>query len=340
MLKQGEGRYWAVMLVMGGLVSAFCYASLSYGIIELSFADTVLTLLGLHSTGEHDVLIQQFRLPRLIIAGLAGAGLGVAGAVLQGISRNGLADPGILGINAGAGLAIVLFIFFYHGQMSGSDGLAVLLMPFFGLAGGLAAALFVYLFSWNNGRLDHQRFLLNGIALASGLSALTLYIMLKMNPADFLTATVWSMGSLLNANWQYIIVTLPWFLLLFPVLLHKADMLDLLQLEEISVRSLGISVEREQTLLLVCTTGLVSACVSVAGSIAFVGLIVPHLARRLAGIHYSRIIPLCALLGMLLVIMADFIAKNLFAPAEIAVGIIISLVGAPYFIYLLFTQKN
>lgn len=339
MPRDSGSRFAGIVLIVAGLLAFACYISLSSGIFELAFADVGKTLLGIHDTGEYDVLIFEFRLPRLIIAGLVGAGLSIAGAVLQGISRNGLADPGILGINAGAGLAIVLFMFFYQGQLAGTSHLTILAMPFFGLAGGILAALFVYLFSWKGGRLDHQRFLLTGIALASGLSALSLYLMLKMNPADFHTATVWSVGSLLYANWQSIIAVLPWFLLLLPVLLEKAGMLDLLQLEESSVRSLGISVEREQTVILICATGLVSACVSVAGSIGFVGLLVPHLARRLAGIRYNRLIPLCGLLGMLMVIVADCIARIVFAPAEIAVGVVISLVGAPYFIYLMFRSK-
>ena len=133
---------------------------------------------------------------------------------------------------------------------------------------------------------------------------------------------------------------LPWFLLFFPIVVRKAELLDIFQLEESSVKSLGVSVGKEQAILLLCSTGLVSACVSVVGSIGFVGLIVPHLARKLAGIQHVRVIPLAGLLGMILVLLADFIAKNIFAPAEIAVGIVLSLLGVPYFIYLLSKSKS
>lgn len=339
MLKYSQERFVGIMLTALGLIVAAIYISLSYGVFDLTFAEVVKTLFGSQSNGEYDVLIYQFRLPRIVIAGLVGAGLGVAGAVLQGISRNGLADPGILGINAGAGLAIVVFMFFYQGKLAGTDWLSILAMPFFGLIGGLAASIMVYLLSWKNGRLDSQRFLLTGIALGSGFAALSLYITLKMDPTDFHTATVWSVGSLFHANWQYSISILPWFLFLMPIIFRKAHILDLFQLEESSVKSLGVSVGREQVILLLCSTGLVSACVSVSGSIGFVGLIVPHLAKSLTGIRHERMIPLCAMLGMLLVIVADFIAKNIFAPAEVATGTIISLIGVPYFIYLLFRSK-
>lgn len=315
------------------------YLTLSYGINELTAAGLIQTLLGSHPTGEYDVLIYQFRLPRLILAGLIGGGLGLAGAVLQGISRNGLADPGILGINAGAGFAVILFMFFFRISLGGADWIAILAMPAFGLVGGLAAALFVYFFSRENGRLDSQRFLLTGIALGSGLSACSLYITLKMNPADFQTAALWSVGSLSYANWACVLTVTPWLLLLVPVILQKAVVLDLFQLDESSMRSLGMNVEREQGILLLCSTGLVSACVAVSGTIGFVGLIVPHLAKSLAGISHQRILPLAALLGMLLVILADFMAKNVFAPAELAVGIMVALIGVPYFIYLLFKSK-
>ncbi|EGO62863.1 FecCD family ABC transporter permease [Acetonema longum] len=340
MHRQSTSRFTGTMITGILLVAATVCLSLSYGIFELTLVDLGKIFLGLETVREHEVLIYDFRLPRIVIAALVGAGLAIAGAVLQGISRNGLADPGLLGINAGAGLAIVIFMFFYQGKLMGTDWRAILAMPFFGLAGGLGAVALIYLFGWKNGRMDPQRFLLTGVALGSGFGALSLYITLKMNPADFHSATVWGLGSLLHANWDYIFSMLPWFLLLCPVIFLKGPILDLFGLDEGNVRSLGVAVEKEQIILLVCSAGLVSACVSVAGSISFVGLIVPHIVKQLVGIRHDRVIPACAVGGMLLVLAADFIARNLFAPVEIAVGVIISLIGIPYFIYLLFQAKH
>lgn len=339
MFSSKERQYRVVIMTAACLLGVVLYFSLTYGIFNITLREVMNTLLRIDPAKEYDLLLFQFRMPRIVIAALVGAGLGLAGVVLQGVSRNGLADPGILGINAGAGLGIVFFLFFVQGNFTGLSWLAVLAMPLFGLAGGLGAMLLVWLFSWENGRLNSERFLLTGIAISAGLSAASLYLTLKMNPADFHMVAVWHTGSIWNANWEFITATLPWFVLLVPILVWKASVLDLFQLEISSVRSLGVAVEKEQIILLLASTGLVGACVAVAGNISFVGLIIPHIAKRLVGIQHKCIIPTAILLGMLLVVAADFVAKNLFAPAEISVGIVISLLGIPYFIYLLYKAK-
>lgn len=332
-------RFTAVLLTGLGLLLAAVYVSLTNGVFDLTLKDVAETLFRIHPTREHDLVVFSFRLPRIVIAVLVGLGLGIAGAVIQGITRNGLADPGLLGINSGAGVAIVLFMFFFQGQVQGTGWLSALMMPMFGLVGGVGASLIIYMFSWKNGSLDPQRLLLTGIAVGSGLGALSLFISLKMKASDFEMATVWVSGSIWSANWKYIVSMLPWFIFLLPVIFSKAHILDLFQLEESTAKALGVATEREKTILLLSSIGVVSACVSVSGSIGFVGLIVPHIARRLVGVHHSRVLPVSGIIGMLLVTVSDFIAKNLFSPVEIPVGIIISLVGVPYFVYLLFKSK-
>ena len=339
MRKDAGGYYTSVLLAGLALLLAAVYISVTNGVFDITIRDVVNTLLRIHPTREHDLVILDFRLPRIVIAALVGAGLGMAGTVIQGVTRNGLADPGILGINAGAGAAIVIYLFFFQGNITGTGWKVALILPFFGLLGGLGTAVLIYLFSWKNGKLDSQRLLLTGIAIGSGLGALSLYLSLKMKPSDFETATVWISGSIWSANWKRIASMLPWFIFLLPVILRKSYILDLFQLEEISVKSLGVAVEREKSILLLSSIGLVSACVSVSGGIGFVGLIVPHITKRLVGIHHRRVIPLSGILGMLLVVFSDFIAKTVFAPAEIPVGIVISLVGVPYFVYLLFKAR-
>lgn len=334
-----DRQYRTVITASLCLLAIVLYFSLTYGIFSITVSDVVTTLLRTDPVREYDLLLFDFRLPRIIIAGLVGAGLGMAGVVLQGISRNGLADPGILGINAGAGLGIVCFLFFGQGSFTGLNWLSALAMPLFGLAGGLGAMLLVWLVSWESSRLNSERFLLTGIAVSAGLSSISLYLTLKMNPADFHMVAVWHTGSIWNANWSFITAAIPWFILLVPVVIYKASVLDLFQLETSSVRSLGVAVEREQIVLLLASTGLIGACVAVAGNISFVGLIIPHIAKRLVGIQHHHVLPTAMLLGMVLVVAADFVAKNLFAPVEISVGIVISLLGIPYFIYLLYKAK-
>lgn len=335
-----KGSYAALLAIGAGIILITMYLSLTSGSFDISVKDVIRTLLRIDPTREQDLVIFELRLPRIIIALLVGMGLGIAGAVIQSITRNGLADPGILGINAGAGAAMVIFLFFFQGQIRGTGLGAIMAMPLFGLAGGLLAALLIYLFSWKNGRLESQRLLLTGIAIASGLGAISTYLSLKMNASDFEMVAVWSAGSIYNANWQYILSILPWLVILIPLIFSKSYVLDLFLLDEDSVRSLGVATEKEKALLLLAAIGIVSACVSVSGGIGFIGLIAPHIARRLVGRAHKRIIPICGLIGALLVIVADYIGKTLFAPAELPVGIVVAIIGVPYFIFLLYKKKG
>lgn len=335
-----EGKKTVItMLVLTVLILISMYISLTYGVFELTIRDVFRTIFRIETNADFELVIFDFRLPRIVIAALVGLGLGIAGAVIQGITRNGLADSGILGINAGAGAAIVIFMFFFQDQVQGSGWLSVMIMPIFGLIGGLIASLFIFFFSWKNGTFDTGRLILTGIAIGSGFGALSMYISLKMKASDFEMATVWVSGSIYNGNWIYIASMLPWLLILIPIIYKKAYLLDLFQLEDISTKSLGIAVEKEKSILLLASIGLVSACVSVSGSIGFIGLMAPHIARQLVGINHRHVLPVCGAIGMLLVVVSDFIAKNVFAPAELPVGIVISILGVPYFLFLLVKSR-
>lgn len=339
MFRETRHRYQIVLWTGLGLVLIMAYFSLTCGVMEITVQDVLKTLARIDPLRQYDLLILEFRLPRIITAGLVGAALGIAGTVIQGITRNGLADPGILGINSGAGVGIVIYILFFQEKINSSDWFAVMAMPFCGLIGGLGTALFIYYLARHNGQLDPQRLLLTGIAIGSGLGGVILYLTLRMGSGDFQVMTIWLAGSIDKANWKQIAAVLPWLGALIPLLFRKSPLLDLFQLEECTVKSLGVAIEKEKAFFLLGSVGLVSACVAIAGGISFVGLIVPHIAKRLVGTAHRQIIGISAIVGMVLVISADLIAKTLFAPAEIAVGIVISLIGAPYFIYLLSTVK-
>ncbi|ARC86319.1 iron-uptake system permease protein feuC [Clostridium argentinense CDC 2741] len=339
MRRDSLRRYSTVIVVSIILILAAMYISISNGTYDISIKDLIDTIFRINPDPNNDLVIFEFRLPRVVIGALVGFGFGIAGTVIQGVTKNGLADPGILGINAGAGMAIVLFMFLFQGNINNTGWFSVFAMPLFGLLGGLTSAILIYIFAWKNGRLDTQRLILVGIAISSGLGAVSLFISLKMNPSDFEMATVWINGSIWNANWKYILSIIPWVVVLFPVILKKAFILDLFQLEENTVKSLGISTEREKAILLLSAIGIVSACVSVSGNIGFVGLLAPHISKSLVGIQHKRAIPVAGLIGMLLVIVSDFIGRTVFAPAELSVGIVISIVGIPYFVYLLLKAK-
>ena len=271
-----------------GLLLVTAYISLTNGAFDITLKDVCKTLLRIDPQHDYDLVILEFRLPRIVIALLVGMGLGMAGTVVQSLTRNNLADPGILGINAGAGMVMVIFLFFFQGKVKGTGWAAILAMPVVGLgrgAGRSASDLCLLTKGW---RLDSQRLLLTGIAIASGLSAVTVFITLKMNAKDFETAAVWVSGSIYNANWRYIISMLPWLLMLTPVLVWRSLVLDVFQLKEESVRGLGAAVDKEKAILLLSSIGIVSACVSVSGGISFIGLMAPHIARRLVGVTHRR----------------------------------------------------
>jgi ABC-type Fe3+-siderophore transport system, permease component len=339
-LAKIKGAFAILLLVGMGLIATMVYVSLTNGEFDITVKDIVRTLLRIDQNRDHDLVIFEFRLPRIVIAVLVGMGLGVAGAVIQGVTRNGLADPGMLGINAGAGVAIVIFLYFYQGQIREVTWLSVMAMPLFGLFGGLLAALLIYLFAWKHGRLEPQRLLLTGLAIASGLSAISLFLTLRMNSQDFEMVAVWTSGSIYNANWKYIVSILPWFAVLMPLIYARSHTLNLLQLDDDSVRSVGVRLERQKAILLLSGIGIVSACVSVAGGIGFIGLIAPHIAKRLVGSAHQRILPICAIVGALLVLTADFIGKTLFSPVELPAGIIVAILGVPSFVYLLYRRKG
>lgn len=326
-----------LVLLFGGF-----YLHITNGMFDMSVMEVVRTIIGMEDNPQFRLVIFDFRLPRIIIAILVGIGLAVAGVVLQGITKNGLADPGILGINAGAGAAIVIFMYFFQFQASltdGSEWMKVMMMPLFGFVGGTAAAAIIFSFALKNGRLDMQRLILTGIAINSGFGALTMFITLRMNEKDFESAAVWQAGSIYNANWTFILAMLPWVVLLGIYLYRKAYLLDYFQLEEHTIVSLGIKLEKEKIIMLLGSVGLVSACVSVSGSIGFIGLMAPHIAKQLVGIQHQYIMPVSALVGAVLLVFSDFIAKTVFAPSELAVGIVVSIIGIPYFLYLLVKSK-
>jgi iron complex transport system permease protein len=339
MVKQTGNRCRTALWSGWGLVLIVAYFSLIYGVMEISALDVLKTLLRIEPLRQYDLLIWDFRLPKLIVAGLVGAALGVAGTVIQGITRNGLADPGILGINSGAGVGVVMYLLVFQERFNSGGWFAVMAMTFCGWIGGLGTALLVYYLARHNGQLDSQRLLLTGIAVGSALSSALVYLSLRMSAADFQMIAIWLAGSIDKANWKQIAALLPWLVALIPPLFRKAPLLDLFQLEESTVKSLGVDVETEKAFFLLSSVGLVGACFAVAGGISFVGLIVPHIAKRLVGMAHRQVIAVSAILGALLVMGADLIAKTIFAPAEIAVGIVISLIGASYFIYLLATVR-
>ncbi len=303
------------------------------GSIPIGTVDVLRTIVG-NGTDQHQLVLFEFRLPRMVIALLIGAALAVSGAILQSVSQNELADPGILGINTGAGLAVVIFIYFFQGSLVGLGSLSIFIMPFFALIGAVFAAFLIYVFAWKKG-ITPVRLILVGIGINAAFSALLIVIQLRMEPNDFMQATIWLTGSIWGTTWSYVWAILPWVLILIPIAFYKARTLNVMQIGTQSAVSLGVPIEKERRTLLLVAVSLAAAGVAVGGGIAFLGLVAPHIARRLVGPKHQVMIPTAALIGALLLLVADMIGRNLLAPSEIPVGIIIAILGAPYFLYLL-----
>ena len=332
--KRNRRRY-VMMGIFLFLIIATFFISLNTGLTKLSPGEVVKTLFG-NGTEKQSLILVEFRLPRIVIAILVGGGLAVSGCILQGISRNALADPGILGINSGAALMVVLFLSFFPKTTDAP----ILLMPFLALIGGCVTAVVIYALSYSKKEgLMPQRLILNGIAVAAGISALITILTLRMDPCDYQFIAVWLAGKIWGTTWVHVLTLLPWIIGLFTLIFYKARTLDGLNFGEKLATGMGVKVEKERFLLLGASVALASACVSVSGGIGFVGLVGPHLARQLVGNNHRFLLPLSALAGGLVLLVADTIGRTILAPSEIHAGIMVAIIGAPYFLYLLARSK-
>ncbi|MCT2535497.1 iron ABC transporter permease [Aquibacillus koreensis] len=319
----------AIILMMGMLGTLLI--NLNLGVVAISPIEVMKTLIG-QGTENNSMVLFHFRLPRIVIALLIGAAMAISGAILQSITHNELADPGIIGINAGAGFAVVLYIYLFQG--AGASTTSVFLLPLTALAGSMLAAILIYAISWKNG-ITPIRLILVGIGINSAFAALIIMFQLKMDPNDFTRATVWLSGNIAGTDWTYVLALLPWVLLLIPLAIYQSNMLNTLHLGDDIAKGLGTNVERHRLFLLFIAVALAGSSVAVGGGIAFIGLITPHLSKKLVGTNHASFLPITALMGAFILLLSDTIGRNILSPSEIPVGLIVSLVGGSYFIYLL-----
>ncbi|MFW9686013.1 iron ABC transporter permease [Vibrio parahaemolyticus] len=331
------------LITLSGFLAFIAIASITVGPMNISFTDSLRGLVGAHSElAPHiQLVINEIRLPRTILCMFIGAILAICGVVMQGLFRNPLAEPGIIGVSAGAALggafAIVVFAEFSqnHPQLM---NLAAL--PLFAFLGGALTTVLVYWLGTNKFGTSVTIMLLAGVAISALSGAAIGFLNFSADDQMLRDLTLWSMGSLAGANWAGIglasvtlVVVLFWF--------HKKAMsLNALLLGESEARHLGVPVQKLKRQLILLSAVGVGVTVSICGAIGFIGLVIPHLGRMLAGPDHRTLLPISALLGALLLTCADMIARVLLAPAELPVGIVTALIGAPFFIYLLFQQRG
>ncbi|MGE7121637.1 FecCD family ABC transporter permease [Peribacillus sp. NPDC046944] len=330
-----KGKHIKSLLITSILLIVLVFfISINAGYIKIPLGDVIKTLLG-DGTPQNELTIFEFRLPRIVMAILVGMGIAISGAILQGLSQNPLADPGIIGINSGAGFAVVLYMFFFRGTTYLTGWASIFIMPFTALLGAFLAAFLIYVLSWKNGRVTPVRLLLVGIGINAAFGAGLVIFQMKMEPNDFMKTIVWLAGTIWGTNWTFVWALLPWLLILIPITFYKSRILDVMGLGDQIAIGVGLPIEKERRLLLLISVALAGACVSVGGGITFLGLIAPHIARKLVGPRHTRLLPMTAALGGLLLLSADTIGRVILAPMELPVGIVVSILGAPYFIYLL-----
>lgn len=310
------------ILIIGAIVSFFI--SNMFGTMKLSVKEICTALINTTMDSKR-IVIWNVRVPRSILAALVGINLSISGAILQGVMKNPLADPGIIGISSGAGLTgIVLLIIFpeYQGFLTPVAFL-----------GAMGAALLIYALAWKGG-IQPMRVILSGVAISSllgaGISALLVFYSDRVHGAlMFMT------GGLSARSWPQVSVILPYTIIGVIIAILLSEKMNILILGDDVARSLGLNVEGTRMIMTAVAAILAASAVSVVGLLGFVGLIVPHTARIIVGSNYKYLIPTSGLLGAIVLLLCDTLSRTVFSPVEIPVGVVMAVLGAPFFLYLL-----
>jgi iron complex transport system permease protein len=285
---------------------------------------------------SQQVVIWLIRAPRVLIAALVGAALGVAGALMQGMFQNPMASPDIIGASAGGGLGAVLAI------VTGLAAHSLYYLPLISFVGALLSLTTIYLLTTRSGRTPIAMLLLAGIALNALLGAATSFV-ISISWVRYEVAqeiVFWLLGGLDSRTWQHVYLAAPCVVIGTAVAMLYSRDLDILLTGEETASSLGVNVENTKRLLLTAAALLTGAAVAVSGVIGFVGLVIPHIVRLLIGPAHRRLVPACGLTGAVFLILADLLARTLHRPEEIRLGIITAAVGAPFFLYLLIRHRR
>ena len=333
-----KAKYKIAVLVCIVLLLLTVIISLMVGSYQMTPGEVIGTFLG-NGDSMQQFTIYELRLPRVVLAVIVASALGVSGGVLQAVTRNPLSEPGMIGINAGAALFVVLWISAgtsaYYSELAASK---TFFMPVLAIVGSLLTVAFIYLFSYKRG-IRPVRFILTGVGVNAGITAVISFYQLNMSKGDYNQVLTWTNGSLWGSSWNYIIITLPLILVLIFFILFRSKVLDVLALGDELAMGVGVSLQREVLFFLILSSCLAAIATSVAGNIAFLGLLGSQIAKRLAGPSHRKMLPLSAGVSAVILVTADTVARNLFSPIEIPVGIIVSIVGVPYFIYIMLKGK-
>lgn len=311
-------------IMLGGLILlvVLIFLGMTFGVVEVSwqafFAGTL--------PEETRQIINNIRMPRVIVGALVGMNLAIAGAIMQGVLRNPLAAPGTLGVTSGAGLGAMFILILFPHQMA--------YVPLVAFIGAMISMILVYLLAWQGNRIQPMRLILAGVALtALFTSAMTTLMVFHADKVQ--GAIQWLAGGFQGRSWQHARMVIPYTIMGFVFTIWSSRSLNILSLGDEMATSLGLNVPKTRFILMTIASFLTASAVSAAGLLGFVGLIVPHIARLLVGSDYEVLLPTAAILGASLIVGADTVARVIMQPTEIPVGVFMSFLGAPFFLYLL-----
>ncbi|EPX85715.1 FecCD family ABC transporter permease [Salipiger mucosus] len=340
--RDRHARARALHWALAGVLALCCAVSLQIGAAEV----TLTALLGKWLAGEpltmmERVVLFDIRLPRLAMGVMVGGALAVSGAAMQGLFRNPLADPGIVGVGAGAGLGAILAIVLgtllpvWVTDIAGNH-----LVPLAAFFGGWGSTLLLYRVSTRGGRTSVATMLLAGIALGALAGALSGILVYMADDQQLRDLTFWGLGSLAGASWAKVLAAAPLVVLSVGAALVLGRGLNGLALGEATAAHIGIDVQRTKLVAILAVAGATGAAVAVSGGIGFIGIVVPHLLRLASGPDHRMLLPNAALLGASLLILADVIARVIIAPAELPIGIVTAVLGAPVFLWILLRRRG
>jgi iron complex transport system permease protein len=313
-------------LLLALLPAVAAVASLLVGATALSPADVSSTLLHPNAAGTLHTIVWQLRLPRVCIAAAVGASLALCGALLQGMLRNPLVDPYLTGVSAAAAAAIAIAIV---------AGVTAAATPGIGFAAGLGAALLVAALARRGGGIDSNRLILAGVSLSTLFAAIVTLVLVRAESDQYATAVVsWLAGSMAGRGWSDLLTAAPYMLIGAALALVAAVPLNALRIGELRARAVGLNLKSAQWVMLAASSLLAASSVVLAGLVGFIGLIVPHIARRIVGSDARVLLPACASLGATLCMLADATCRKIVAPAELPIGVLLAFIGVPAFLYL------
>lgn len=319
------GLIWIFLTIL--IISFF--ASMALGAINLPIKEIIYVIFNETET-KHHLIIADVRLPRSLIACIVGMCLGVSGCIMQGITRNPMASPSILGVTNGASLVtFILFIFFPS---------AFRMVPIAAFIGALATTFLIYTMAWKGG-VNPTRFILSGVAVGSVISAIH-SVLTTMYPDSLAGMVGFNVGSLSARTWDHLFLILPYAIIGLAISFLFASKINLLAMGDEVAIGLGLKVEKVRMILIIVSALLAACSVSVAGMIGFIGLCVPHMTRMVIGSDHRYLIPACAINGATALVLCDTVSRIIIAPKEMPVGVILSAIGAPFFLYLLRKQEK